>query len=83
MIDLFDILSEKFESPKTAADLSSTIKHRLQQALSGLDLVTREEFDAQVAMLARSETRIRQLEQQLATLEEQAAKTSPKNPIKF
>ncbi|MGM8225000.1 accessory factor UbiK family protein [Cellvibrio sp. ARAG 10.3] len=41
----------------------------LQSALSRLDLVTREEFDAQQAVLARTREKLEQLEKTLADLE--------------
>ncbi len=41
----------------------------LQAALARLDLVTREEFEAQAAVLQRTRQKLEQLEQQLATLE--------------
>lgn len=42
----------------------------LQAALSRLDLVTREEFDAQAAVLQRTRQKLEALEQQLARLEQ-------------
>ncbi len=41
----------------------------LQSALGRLDLVTREEFDAQQAVLARTRKKLEQLEKTLADLE--------------
>ena len=48
----------------------------LQSALGRLDLVTREEFDAQQAVLARTREKVEQLEETLANLE---AKTNGKS----
>ncbi|ARU30073.1 hypothetical protein CBR65_12810 [Cellvibrio sp. PSBB006] len=45
----------------------------LQSALSRLDLVTREEFDAQQAVLARTREKLEQLEETLASLEARAS----------
>lgn len=45
----------------------------LQSALSRLDLVTREEFDAQQAVLARTREKLEQLEETLASLETRAS----------
>jgi BMFP domain-containing protein YqiC len=45
----------------------------LQSALSRLDLVTREEFDAQQAVLARTREKLEQLEETLASLEAEAS----------
>lgn len=51
----------------------------LQQTLSKLDLVTREEFDAQQAVLLRTREKLEVLEKQVAALEvtvpEQASNT--------
>ena len=44
----------------------------LQSALGRLDLVTREEFDAQQAVLARTREKVEQLEETLANLETKA-----------
>lgn len=41
----------------------------MQSALSRMELVTREEFDAQAAVLQRTRARLEELEQQLARLE--------------
>lgn len=41
----------------------------LQAALARLDLVTREEFDAQTAVLLRTRQKLEALEQELARLE--------------
>lgn len=46
----------------------------IQSAVSKLDIVSREEFDAQVAVLKRSREKIDQLEQQLAELNEQLSR---------
>lgn len=42
----------------------------LQAALARLDLVTREEFDAQAAVLQRTRQKLEALEQELARLEQ-------------
>lgn len=41
----------------------------LQKAFASLDLLTRDEFEAQSAALARAEERLAQLEQEVARLE--------------
>lgn len=46
----------------------------LQAALARLDLVTREEFDAQQAVLQRTRQKLEQLEIQLAQWEQQTPK---------
>ena len=54
------------------ADAQRNIRAVVQSAVSKLDMVSREEFDAQVAVLHRSREKIDQLEQQLKELSELA-----------
>ena len=77
--DLADNLAEKVSAlfATTAGgasfkdDAQRNLRAVIQSAFSKLDIVSREEFDAQVAVLKRSREKIEQLEQQLATLSEQ------------
>lgn len=55
-------------------DLEANIKAALQAGLAKMNLVSREEFDIQVALLARSREKLEQLEQRLTQLLE---KTQP------
>ena len=55
------------ESP--AADLERNFRALLSGAMARLDLVTREEFDAQARMLARTREKLESLEQRIAALE--------------
>ena len=50
-------------------DIESNIKALLQSSLSKMNLVTREEFDIQSALLNRTREKLDQLEKQLAELE--------------
>ncbi|UTF59208.1 accessory factor UbiK family protein [Gilvimarinus sp. DA14] len=50
----------------------------LQGALRKLDLVSREEFDAQAAVLARTRARLEALEAKVANWEAQQATDDPK-----
>jgi hypothetical protein len=50
-------------------DLEQNFKGVLQSQLSRLDLVTREEFDVQAAVLKRTRARLEALEKRLAALE--------------
>ena len=52
-------------------DVSNNVKALVQQNLSKLDLVTREEFDAQQRALQRAEEKIAELETLLTELESQ------------
>lgn len=53
------------------ADLEKNARVLLAGAFSRLDLVTREEFDAQARLLARLRERVEQLETRVAQLEAQ------------
>ena len=52
------------------ADVQKNIHTLLQGSLAKLDLVTREEFDAQSQVLARTREKLQQLEQLVLELEE-------------
>ena len=54
------------------ADLEQNFKATLQAGLAKLDLVTREEFDAQRAVLRRTREKVEALERALADLEANA-----------
>lgn len=51
-----------------AADLQRNVKALLSQQFAQLELVTREEFDAQVRVLARTREKLQELERRLAEL---------------
>ena len=51
------------------ADVQKNIHTLLQGAFAKLDLVTREEFDVQSKVLARTREKLEQLERQVAELE--------------
>ncbi|QEI08955.1 accessory factor UbiK family protein [Pigmentiphaga aceris] len=53
-----------------AADVERNVKAVLGTAFTKLDLVTREEFDIQAELLARSRARLEVLEDQLKALEQ-------------
>ncbi len=52
-----------------AADLQRNVKVMLNDAFGRLDLVTREEFDVQMELLARTRAKVDALEAQLNRLE--------------
>lgn len=52
-----------------ARDVEKNLKASLAAWLSKLDLVTREEFDVQAQVLARTREKLRELEERLARLE--------------
>lgn len=53
------------------ADLRRNVKAALSAALARMDLVTREEFDVQSQVLARTRARLEAMEKQLAAMEEE------------
>jgi BMFP domain-containing protein YqiC len=55
-------------------DLEKNLQAATQAVFARLDLVTREEFDVQRKVLARSREKIEQLEKQVAALEAQLLK---------
>ncbi|QBH02433.1 ubiquinone biosynthesis accessory factor UbiK [Xanthomonas oryzae] len=61
-------------------ELQSTFKGALQAGLGKLDLVTREEFDVQRAVLLRTREKLDALEQTVAALEARAPGTQPAAP---
>ncbi len=52
-----------------AADLQKNVKALLTQQFARLELVTREEFDIQTKVLARSREKLEELERKLTELE--------------
>ena len=51
-------------------DLRTKIEQLLKSSFAGLDLLSREEFDARLTALERAEKRIRELEESLSELTE-------------
>lgn len=58
-----------------AAEVSQNLKAALSASLSKLDLVTREDFDVQAQVLARTRTLLAGLEARVAELERQTGKS--------
>ncbi|CAG2294983.1 accessory factor UbiK family protein [Burkholderia sola] len=56
-----------------AKDVERNAKAMLSQGFSKLDLVTREEFDTQAQVLARTRVRLEELEKRVAELEQRLA----------
>ena len=79
--DALDELSRKITAllpdnvQQMQEDLESNIHALLQGALSRMNLVTREEFDVQAALLQRTREKLEKLEKLLDELE----KTGPRN----
>lgn len=61
-------------------DIEENIKVVLREALARMELVTREEFDVQAALLARTRSRIEALEIELKALEHRVAALESREP---
>lgn len=66
--DLQQRVTELLEATP-AADLQKNLKALLSQQFARLDLVTREEFDVQAQVLARTRQKLQALEERVAALE--------------
>lgn len=69
---LLDDINEKLKAvmaQSPAADLERNVRSMLGAAFARLDLVSREEFDIQREVLARTRNRLAELEKQVAALE--------------
>jgi len=79
MIDakIFDDISKRVASNLPAGlqflqdDLKKNIRSAVEASLSHLNLVTREEFDVQTKVLARTRTKLEALEKQIEALEKE------------
>lgn len=69
---LSDVLPPELQRLK--ADLERNFKAVLQGTFAKLDLVTREEFDAQAGVLAKTRSKLEMLEKQVAVLEKISTK---------
>ena len=69
---LLDEINDKVKAifaQSPAADIEKNLRAMLTALFSRLDLVTREEFDVQSQVLARTREKLAQLEAKLAELE--------------
>ncbi|GAB3442074.1 accessory factor UbiK family protein [Massilia solisilvae] len=66
--DLQDKLNQAFEN-SPAKDIERNVKAMMTQGFSKLDLVTREEFDIQAQVLAKTRAKLELLEARVAELE--------------
>lgn len=69
----FDQRMREILARSPAADLEKNLRALLASAFSRLDLVTREEFDVQREVLARTRAKLEALEARLAELEKKSA----------
>ena len=72
--DVIQQVNEMVSPAGLASEVDRNARQLLQSALRKLDFVSREEFDAQSAILERTRRQIMALEGELAALNEQLAK---------
>lgn len=70
--DLQNKISQAIEN-SPAKDIEKNVKSMMTQGFSKLDLVTREEFDIQTQVLAKTRAKLEALETRLAELEAKSA----------
>ena len=75
--DLQDKINQAFES-SPAKDIERNVKAMMTQGFSKLDLVTREEFDIQAEVLAKTRAKLEALELRVAELEAKLAAADTK-----
>lgn len=74
-LDQLDSLAKRLSSvipeplQKTQQDIESNLRSGLESGLRKMNLVTREEFDVQTAVLLRTREKLEQLEKRVAELE--------------
>jgi BMFP domain-containing protein YqiC len=73
--DLQSKISQALEN-SPAKDIEKNVKAMLSQGFSKLDLVTREEFDVQTQILAKTRAKLEALETRVAELETLSKKAS-------
>ncbi len=66
---LSDIVPDRIKG--LSDDLQKNFRSVLQSSFSKMDLVTREEFDVQAKVLAKTRAKLEELEQKMAVLEAQ------------
>lgn len=79
--DSFEQLAQQignlFGQSSVPQDIQRNLRALIQSGLSKMDVVTRDEFDAQAAVLERTRARLDTLEQQLAELNHQVTGSGP------
>ena len=78
--NFFDELSAKIRDTlanSPARDIEKNVRAMLTAGFARLDLVTREEFDVQSELLARTREKLTELEARLARLEQGATSVAP------
>ena len=72
--DIAEQASKLLPGEKSREEIQRSIQLMVQSALSRLDLVTREEFDAQTAVLQKTRAKIDALELEMAELNKKLSK---------
>lgn len=75
---IIDELSEQLarlmpQANAMGEDIKASVKTAMEKSFAKMDLLTREEFDAQVRALKRAEQKIAELEEAIKKLEERSA----------
>ncbi|MCG8534292.1 MAG: accessory factor UbiK family protein [Pseudomonadales bacterium] len=75
---IMEMISERL--PSELGEMSQDLRHNLtaliKESLGKMDVVTREEFDVQEKVLARTRQRLEDMEQQLHALEQKLKEPS-------
>jgi ubiquinone biosynthesis accessory factor UbiK len=74
-IDEFNARLAALVASSPAKDVERNVKALMSGAFARMDLVTREEFDVQAKVLARTREKLADLERRVAELEAAAART--------
>lgn len=69
--ELAEQASKLLPSEKSREEIQRSVQLLVQNALSKLDLVSREEFDAQTAVLQKTRAKLEALEQAVEQLQQQ------------
>lgn len=77
---LFDGINEAVSRAPGAALSQSQLRQLVEATLRKCQLVTREEFDAQQAVLLRTREKVEQLEQQISALEARLSPSATQTP---
>ena len=77
--DLFEQLNQMVGGSGLKSEVDKGVRALTQSALARLDLVSREEFDAQTEVLRRTRARVDELETELAELTRELESLPPQD----
>jgi BMFP domain-containing protein YqiC len=69
------------DGPLPRSELEAQFKALMQSAFSKLDLVSRDEFDSQMVVLARTRSRLEALEIKVVELQAKLDSADPSSPV--